>query len=133
MKSIFTVIFAALFFVRGIHAHDPATDMASAANRFLESLDEKEKKKAFFSFDSEERENWHFFPGSFVQPNGRQGLSLKEMSASQKILAQEFLVKKIGLRNRHPLNSYGYRLDLGASVANLSTGTPGVQGKEAPR
>ena len=78
MKNIFTVIFAALFLARSIHAHDPATDMASAANRFLESLDGKEKKKAFFSFDSEERENWHFFPGSFVQPNGRQGLSSRK-------------------------------------------------------
>lgn len=91
MKNLSTVIFAALFLARGLLAHDPASDMASAATRFLESLGSKEKEKTFFPFGSDERENWHFFPGSFVKPDGRKGLSIKEMSPSQKILAHGLL------------------------------------------
>ena len=48
MKNLSTVIFAAFFLARGLLAHDPASDMASAATRFLESLGSKEKKKPSF-------------------------------------------------------------------------------------
>ena len=73
------------------YGHDPASDMAAAAKRFLNSLDPKAKKVAHFTFKSAERENWHFFPGPFIRPDGRQGLSLKDMSPAQKILAHGLL------------------------------------------
>ena len=69
------------------HGHDPASDMAAAAKRFIKSLDPSAKKIAHFAFKSAERENWHFFPGPFIRPDGRLGLSLKDMSPAQKILA----------------------------------------------
>ncbi len=91
MKFLITIFAIFLSISGSLPAHDPAKEMTAAANRFLKSLDSKNKKKAFFSFNSKERENWNFFPGSFVQPNGRQGLSLKEMSPDQKILAHSLL------------------------------------------
>ena len=36
-------------------AHDPATDMVDAANRFIASLDDKAKKASLFTWDSKER------------------------------------------------------------------------------
>ena len=48
MKNLSTVIFAALFLARGLLAHDPASDMASAATRFLESLVRRKRKKPSF-------------------------------------------------------------------------------------
>ena len=65
--------------------------MAAAAKRFLKSLDPNAKKIAHFTFKSAERENWHFFPDPFIRPDGRQGLSLKDMSPAQKILAHGLL------------------------------------------
>ena len=62
------------------HAHDPATDMATAAQRFLKSLDEKAGKEAHFAWEDKERERWHFVPGNFIKPNGKRlGLTLKDM------------------------------------------------------
>ncbi len=72
-------------------AHDPAIDMATSAKRFLQSLDDAQLSKAHYAFIDEERKNWHFFPGSFIQPKGRQGLSLQQMSPIQKILAHGLL------------------------------------------
>ena len=69
----------------------PGTDMAIAAKRFLQSLDANTKSKAHFKFIDEERENWHFFPSKFIKPKGRKGLSLKEMTPVQKILAHGLL------------------------------------------
>ena len=81
-------------------AHDPATEMATAAKNFLDSLDESKKKKATFSFSNKERENWHFFPGSFIQPNGRKGLSVKEMTSPQRTLAQTLLSSALSHRGQ---------------------------------
>ena len=38
------------------------TRMTAAADKFLSSLTEEQKKKATFSFDDKERTNWHFVP-----------------------------------------------------------------------
>ena len=91
MKFFILYLSAIGLFLSNILAHDPASDMAAAANRFLKSLDPNAKKIAQFTFKSAERENWHFFPGPFIRPDGRQGLSLKDMSPAQKILAHGLL------------------------------------------
>ena len=83
-----------------IFAHDPATEMTTAAHNFLNSLEEGQKKKAHFPFSDNERENWHFFPGSFVKPNGRMGLSVKEMSSPQRTLAQTLLSSALSHRGQ---------------------------------
>jgi hypothetical protein len=91
MKSFLPYLLAFAFASVQINAHDPASDMAYAAKRFLQSLDAETKEKAHFTFKNKERENWHFFPGPFIRPDGRQGLSLKDMNPAQKILAHGLL------------------------------------------
>ena len=71
--KIFLPFFFFLTLFGQAFAHDAATEMATAAQNFIHALDESKKKKAHFPFSDKERENWHFFPGSFVKPNGRMG------------------------------------------------------------
>lgn len=61
---------------------DPTgASMASSAGRFLASLDEQQKAKLSFPYDSAERLNWHFIP------RARLGLPIKEMKPEQRALA----------------------------------------------
>lgn len=53
------------------------SDMAKAANVFLQSLSEKQKAKIQFAFNDEERYDWHYIPRS------RKGLTLNEMGDQQ--------------------------------------------------
>ena len=53
------------------------SEMAKAANVFLQTLSEKQKTKIQFDFNEEERYNWHYIPRS------RKGLTLNEMTALQ--------------------------------------------------
>jgi hypothetical protein len=59
--------------------------MKSAADAFLGSLDEAQRGKAAFAFDSDERENFRFTPQT------RKGLPLKEMSDAQRAAAMKLL------------------------------------------
>jgi Protein of unknown function (DUF3500) len=51
----------------------------SAANNFLNSLNEQQRVKALYTFTDDERFNWHYFPKS-----DRKGISLNELSDAQK-------------------------------------------------
>ncbi len=64
--------------------------MATAAGRFLASLDDGQAKQATFPFDSDERLNWHFIPRE------RKGLPIKEMSPAQRSLAFGLLQTGLG-------------------------------------
>src|SRR5215472_85984 len=59
--------------------------MSECANRFLAALDDNQRGKATFSFDTDERMNWHFIPRE------RKGLPLREMTPYQKHLASALL------------------------------------------
>ncbi len=61
------------------------TEMATAANSFLASLDEAQSKKARFLFDTDQRENWGFVPRE------RKGLPLKELDEKQTALIRVLL------------------------------------------
>jgi Protein of unknown function (DUF3500) len=69
------------------HAHvgHASSLMTECANRFLAALEANQRGKAMFSFDADERLNWHFIPKE------RKGLPLKEMSPYQKHLASALL------------------------------------------
>src|SRR5271167_2922005 len=59
--------------------------IVSAANKFLSTLDEKQRQTVMFSFgDERQRARWSNFPISFV-PRG--GISLREMNATQRSAA----------------------------------------------
>jgi hypothetical protein len=59
--------------------------MAEAANRWLASLTPEQRSKATFTFEDDERVNWHFIPIE------RKGLPLREMTPAQKHLASVLL------------------------------------------
>ncbi len=85
---------AGLVVVLGVGARvaeqsQPDVAMARAANDFLASLDEAQRAKARFAFDSEERFNWHFIPRE------RKGLPLRDMTPAQRDAA--FALLKTGL------------------------------------
>jgi Protein of unknown function (DUF3500) len=65
-----------------VHAVSLMTDCAT---HFLAALDDEQRGKAIFSFDADERMNWHFIPKE------RKGLPLREMAPYQKHLASALL------------------------------------------
>jgi hypothetical protein len=70
------------------HAHatsHAASRMRECADRFLAALDNNQRAKATFPFESDERLNWHFIPKE------RKGLPLREMTSYQKHLASALL------------------------------------------
>lgn len=69
-------------------AHESAIahEMADAAQNFLKALTAEQKSKAQMQLADPERKNWHFVP------RDRKGLSLKEMTPAQRLLANSLLV-----------------------------------------
>ncbi|MEP2776658.1 MAG: DUF3500 domain-containing protein [Luteolibacter sp.] len=61
------------------------TEMATAANALLTSLDESQRKQASFPFASDERENWNFVPTK------RNGIPLEALSEEQSALVHDLL------------------------------------------
>jgi hypothetical protein len=66
--------------------------MADAARRFLDGLDDAQRAAATFPFDGDERYFWHYTPVE------RNGLQLKRMTAAQRTLA--FALMATGLSTR---------------------------------
>ncbi len=81
------------------HAHNPVDKMTVAADRFLDALNEKQRKLAVRDVSDKERKNWHYLPDKYIKPDGtRYGLTLKKMSAEQRLLAHALL--KSGLSHK---------------------------------
>jgi hypothetical protein len=86
--SLLPLAFASLLAVNlggKAQAHDVVPAMAAAADAWLDSLDDPQKAKAIFTFDNDERKDWHFIPKE------RNGLTIKEMRPEQRALAQALL------------------------------------------
>ncbi len=79
----FTLIVSAFACLRLVAT--PIEDMTGAAKNFLAALNEEQRGKATFGFESDERENWHFIPRE------RKGITLKELSSAQHHLAFSLL------------------------------------------
>jgi hypothetical protein len=71
---------------------ESASVMSQAANAFLASLTPDQKAKATFQFQDEERYNFHFIPRE------RKGLAIREMTPSQRALAQALLAAGLSQR-----------------------------------
>jgi hypothetical protein len=69
-----------------------AVKMADAAQNFLDTLSEVQKKQAQFDFNDKERINWHFVPvqNADKKPT-RKGLPLGEMDGKQRTAALALL------------------------------------------
>lgn len=75
---------ALLLLAAANRTHTPLV-MSNAANALLNTLSGDQKAKAVFSFNDEERLNWHFIPRE------RKGLSYKHMTPEQRPLAMALL------------------------------------------
>lgn len=62
--------------------------MTNAASKLLDAMSSQQMSVAAFSFEAEERNKWHFIPNEIFQ---RSGISLKQLSNSQRQLAHELL------------------------------------------
>ena len=71
-----------------VAAERSASAMATAADRFLESLRPDQRAQAAFEFQSNERTNWHFIPTEMFP---RNGLTLKAMTDVQRARAHDLL------------------------------------------
>jgi hypothetical protein len=72
-----------------------ASNMASAANKFLESLTPEERQQAALPLDGGDATHWHFIPNEMFP---RKGLQMKAMTEPQRTLAHDLL--KTGLSQR---------------------------------
>jgi len=83
---------------RGHEGHSPADvakvsrDMAETATYFLAALNEAQRAKAVYELKADERLNWHFIPKT------RHGLSMKEMTLTQRPLALALLASGLSAR-----------------------------------
>ncbi len=91
MRTVFSIVGLVLICLTIKPSQEPAitSRVVTAANAFLSTLDEKQRKSVLYSFDDEEqRKRWSNFPTGFV-PRG--GISLKEMSATQQAAAMDLM------------------------------------------
>lgn len=97
MKRIVIVAALVLAGIGGVMvgSQRSAAAMAGAASKWLTALTPEQRQKAVFAFDSEERLKWHFIPNEIFP---RNGVTFKEMSEPQRVLAHELL--KTGLSAR---------------------------------
>ena len=63
----------------------PESVMVSAAKAYLAALSPELRARTMFSFNADERTNWHFIPIE------RKGVALREMTSAQKHLADALL------------------------------------------
>lgn len=68
-----------------MRAHEAATEMVAAANKFLGTLNAEQKQQATYALTHAERENWNFVPLE------RQGLPFKKMTTEQHALGLALL------------------------------------------
>lgn len=85
LSSLRNVLSLAVLLILGsnvlLQAHDVATEMNTAANLLLKSLNEDQTKAIQFEFDDELRKDWQFIPME------REGLGMKAMKPHQRGLA----------------------------------------------
>ena len=115
-------LFVLLFFSVGIskqhykRSMDSNSTTASAQN-YLSTLSDRDKQLSTWSFDSEERFNWHFIPRE------RVGLPLKSMTSNQRVAAHALL--------RSSLSSQGYMKATGVMQLEGILGT--IEGRPERR
>lgn len=96
MKSRFPVspsglLLAALLTSPGwLNAAPAASELSSAAGKFLLSLAPEQRAKAIYELDSKARQQWHFIPTEMVS-FGRKGVPFTELKPEQRELAMALL------------------------------------------
>ena len=98
-----------------VAAERSASAMATAANRFLDSLTDEQRAHGVFDFQTDVREQWHFIPTEMFP---RQGLTIKAMTDEQRARAHDML--SAGLSQRGYLTATAI-MDLESVLAALET------------
>src|SRR5579864_2319198 len=79
-----------------LQAQTATSRIVSAANTFLSTLNDKQRQSVLFAFDdAKQRANWSNLPTVMVP---RSGISLKEMSATQRAAAMALLSSALSPR-----------------------------------
>ena len=65
--------------------------MAEAAEKFLGTLDESQRKAATFEYDDPRRVDWHFIPKPLGDQPEREGLKVNQMNEAQRKAALALL------------------------------------------
>jgi hypothetical protein len=82
---LFICIAMSFFSPASIHAHEIGKELHSAANAFIDSLDNQQRNELIFDFEHELRTDWQFVPME------RKGLSFAEMKPNQRLLAMSLV------------------------------------------
>jgi hypothetical protein len=91
-RLIMSLGLAAALIAGILAAEKSPSTMAAAATRFLGDLTPEQRQQATFTFDADERMNWHYIPRE------RKGLPVKTMNEGQRKLARDLL--RTGLSQR---------------------------------
>ena len=100
--------------------------MATAATKFLASLTPGQRQQATFPFEGDERTHWNFIPTELFP---RKGLTIKEMSQSQRKLAHDLL--KAGLSQRGYMTATQI-MDLENVLAAIETAQRAAASQQPP-
>ncbi len=87
-------------------------NMQKAAENFLNSLTDSQKKEAFAEFSHKNRTDWVFLPDKYIKPEKtRFGLTLKKMSDEQQKLAFELLNSALSAKGQLTVSQVRYLED----------------------
>jgi hypothetical protein len=92
LKSFVVLVLIFPFQTIASRAHSAVEEMVTAADHFLAALAPEQKTKAIFEIKEDERKNWHFIPKE------RKGLTFKEMTPPQRLLAHGLLSSGLSQR-----------------------------------
>jgi hypothetical protein len=96
MKSILITLAVACAFAASARGQAATGKIVQAAEAFLQSLDESQRKSAVFAFDDEaQRKRWSNFPINMVP---RAGVSLEKMTPAQRAAAMKLLAAVLSRR-----------------------------------
>jgi hypothetical protein len=115
------IFLPALLLSTALQAHEATSEMAHAAQHFLGALSAEQKAKAQLAFADANRHDWHFVPRE------RRGLSIKEMTQEQRLLAQALLATGLSHRGHAKAATI---MSLEALLASLERGSGPVRDPE---
>ena len=89
VTKLFALALVIIAFSKPTLAESKSGQIVGAANKFLATLSPEQRQKVLFAFDDQQqRARWSNFPTGFVP---RSGISLKQMSSSQRDAAIQLL------------------------------------------
>jgi hypothetical protein len=91
-SSLLVIFLINTLFIGSVCAHTPAEEMGEAAQNLLAALSPEQRAKIVYQMTNDERMNWDFVP------HDRNGLTFKEMTSAQRLLAHALLSSGLSQR-----------------------------------